>query len=504
MTIARKTRILLTTGAAAAIVAGAAAFLPTAWHSPANAATPPEPPATSSRAAAPVSSPAITGLPDFSPLVERYGPAVVNITVKQDVKTAMRGPPGMGGPDDDEQQALPFFFRGLPMMPRRQPVMGEGSGFIIDSSGLILTNAHVVDDADRVTVKLTDKREFTAKVLGKDKQTDVAVLKIEAKDLPTVVMGDSADLKVGQWVLAIGSPFGFENTVTAGIVSAKGRALPDDTYVPFIQTDVAVNPGNSGGPLFNLQGQVVGINSQIFSRTGGYEGLSFAIPIDVALRVQRELVANGHVSRGWLGVSIQGMSRELAASFGLDQPRGALVASVQPDSPAARAGLKTGDVITEYDGQAIGEASDLPPLVGATAVGSSAKLKVLRDGKEKMLSARVEQLADADVATGKPGPADKSHASLGVAVADLSPEQRARLGLDAGGVVVTAVGDGPAADAGIRPGDVLLRLGQTEIRDTRQLRELVTKVPTDKPIPILVRRGESTIFLALEPLSRNG
>ncbi|MCC7490366.1 MAG: trypsin-like peptidase domain-containing protein, partial [Gammaproteobacteria bacterium] len=295
MTIARKTRILLTTGAAAAIVAGAAAFLPTAWHSPANAATPPEPPATSSRAAAPVSSPAITGLPDFSPLVERYGPAVVNITVKQDVKTAMRGPPGMGGPDDDEQQALPFFFRGLPMMPRRQPVMGEGSGFIIDSSGLILTNAHVVDDADRVTVKLTDKREFTAKVLGKDRQTDVAVLKIEAKDLPTVVMGDSADLKVGQWVLAIGSPFGFENTVTAGIVSAKGRALPDDTYVPFIQTDVAVNPGNSGGPLFNLQGQVVGINSQIFSRTGGYEGLSFAIPIDVALRVQRELVANGHV-----------------------------------------------------------------------------------------------------------------------------------------------------------------------------------------------------------------
>ncbi|MCL4776696.1 MAG: DegQ family serine endoprotease [Gammaproteobacteria bacterium] len=502
MTIARKTRILVTTGAAVAIVAGAAAFLPTAWHSPANAAIPPEPPATSSGAAAPVSI-SSTGLPDFSPLVERYGPAVVNITVKQEVKTAMRDMPGMGGPDDELQQFGPFFFRGMPM-PRRQPVVGQGSGFIIDASGLILTNAHVVDDADRVTVKLTDKREFTAKVLGKDRQTDVAVLKIDASNLPTVVMGNASDLKVGQWVLAIGSPFGFENTVTAGIVSAKGRALPDDNYVPFIQTDVAVNPGNSGGPLFNLQGQVVGINSQIFSRTGGYEGLSFAIPIDVALRVQRELVANGHVSRGWLGVSIQGMSRELAASFGLDQPRGALVAQVQPDSPAARAGVQTGDVIVEYDGHAIGEASDLPPLVGETAVGSSAQLKVIRNGKEKVLTARVEQLADASGDSDQPAAADRSHASLGVAVADLSPEQRAQIGIESGGVVVTAVGDGPAADAGIRRGDVLLRLGGTEIRNSRQLRELVAKTPADKPIPILVRRGDNTLFLALEPSSRNG
>ena len=504
MSTGLKARVLLTTGVVAAIVVGAAAILPTAWHSPASAAIPPGPTATSPAAAAPVFA-STTGLPDFSALVERYGPAVVNITVKQEVKTAAGGaPPGMpgfGGPDDD--QLLPFFFRGMPAPPR-QPVMGEGSGFIISADGLVLTNAHVVDDATQVTVKLTDRREFTAKVLGKDRQTDVAVLKIDAKDLPTVVMGNSDDLKVGQWVLAIGSPFGFENTVTAGIVSAKGRALPDDTYVPFIQTDAAVNPGNSGGPLFNLRGEVVGINSQIFSRTGGYQGLSFAIPIDVAMRVQQELVATGHVSRGWLGVGIQGMSRELAASFGLDHPRGALVSQVQPESPAARAGLKAGDVIVEFDGHPIVDASDLPPLVGAATVGGSARLKVIREGKERVLTAKVEQLAEASSQDANPAGTDKTHGSLGVAVADLSPEQRAQLGLQSGGVLVTAVGDGPAAEAGIRRGDVLLRLGQSDIKDTRQLRELVAAAPADKPIAILVRRGDNTLYLALGSLSRNG
>ncbi len=501
------TKVLFTTGIVAAAIVGVAAVLPMAWHSPASAAPVTGTPATSSATAAPVSATMRAGLPDFSALVERYGPAVVNITVKQEMKTAVRGPmpgmPGMGDPDDDEQQFMPFFFRGMPM-PRRQPMMGEGSGFIIDADGLILTNAHVVDDADQVTVKLTDKREFTATVLGKDRQTDVAVLKIEAKNLPTVVLGNPDDLKVGEWVLAIGSPFGFDNSVTAGIVSAKGRALPDDTYVPFLQTDVAVNPGNSGGPLFNLDGKVVGINSQIFSRTGGYEGLSFAIPIDVAMRVQQELVATGHVSRGWLGVGIQGMSRELASSFGLDQPRGALVAQVQPDSPAARAGVKVGDVIVEFDGHAIAEASDLPPLVGTTAIGSSTPLKVMRDGREKSLTVKVEQLAEAGAEDGKPVANDRSHGSLGVAVADLSPEQRGRLGLEAGGVVVTAVGDGPADEAGIRRGDVLLRFGQSEIRNTRQLQELVAAAPANKPIPILVQRGENTLYLALEPLSRKG
>ncbi len=440
----------------------------------------------------------IQGLPDFSPLVERYGPAVVNITVKQQVKT--RSPfPDFG----DEESPFAPFFRGMPMPPR-QPMMGEGSGFIVDADGLILTNAHVVDDASEVTVKLTDKREYVAKVLGKDTQTDVAVLKIKASGLPTVKLGDPDQLKVGQWVVAIGSPFGFENTVTAGIVSAKGRSLPDETYVPFIQTDVAVNPGNSGGPLFNLSGEVVGINSQIFSRSGGYQGLSFAIPIDVAMHVQKELAANGHVTRGWLGVGIQGMSRQLAESFGLDQPHGALVSQVQPDSPADKAGLKTGDVILEFDGHAIGDSADLPPIVGNTPVGSNAKIKVLRDGHEKVLTAEIEQLADQDSGAPGSGEPGQPHGSLGVAVADLTPQQRSELGIENGGVVVTAVGEGPAADAGIRRGDVLLRLGQSKIENARQLKELVAAAPANKPIPILVRRGDNTLFLALEPTSRNG
>ena len=495
-------RLLFTTGAAVALSVGAAAILPTAWHSPASAANPPEP-STASAAAAPVlsnASPPIQGLPDFSPLVERYGPAVVNITVKQEMKTA--GRPQMPGFDEDNP-FMPFFFRGMPPQMPRHPTTGEGSGFIVGSDGLILTNAHVVDDASEVTVKLTDKREFTAKVLGTDPQTDVAVLRIKADKLPTVRLGSPDNLKVGQWVVAIGSPFGFENSVTAGIVSAKGRALPDETYVPFIQTDVAVNPGNSGGPLFNLQGEVVGINSQIFSRTGGYQGVSFAIPIDVAMRVQKELVANGHVSRGWLGVGIQGMSADLARSFGLDQPRGALVAQVQPDSPAAKAGVKTGDVIVDFDGHRIDDSSDLPPLVGATPVGSDAKVTVLRDGRERTLTVRIAQLASNDEDEGtQEGPAARG--GLGVAVADLSKEQRSELGIESGGVVVTDVGDGPAAEAGIRRGDVLLRLGQSDIENTRQLKELVASAPKDKPLAILVRRGPNTLFLALEPLSRNG
>jgi serine protease Do len=429
--------------------------------------------------------------------VERYGPAVVNITVSQAAKTDTRAPfPG------DAEPFMPYF-RGAPG-PRR-PVVGEGSGFIVSADGLILTNAHVVDGASEVRVKLTDRREFDAQVLGTDEQTDVAVLRIEARDLPTVRLGDPDVLKVGEWVLAIGSPFGFENTVTAGIVSAKGRALPDETYVPFIQTDVAVNPGNSGGPLFNLAGEVVGINSQIFSRTGGYEGVSFAIPIDVAMHVQKELVANGRVSRGWLGVGIQGMSRELATGFGMEHPRGALVSQVTPGSPADKAGLRVGDVILAYDGTAINDSSDLPPLVGATPVGGRAKLGILRDGREKTLTAEIEQLAaSGDAAPADAGAAAGKRGGLGVAVADLTPAQRADLGLDHGGVVVTAVGDGPAAEAGIRRGDVLLRLGTAEIENARQLGDLVAGAPRDKPIPILVRRGENTLYLAVEPLSRNG
>ena len=488
----RVKKFSIATGTVAAIAIGAAAILPSAWLSPANAAIPQ---ASRTAAAVPVSP----ALPDFSAMVERYGPAVVNITIKQERKTAQRALP------DEFDGDTPFapFFRGTPRSAPRGPTFGEGSGFIISNDGVILTNAHVVDGADEVTVKLTDRREFVAKVLGSDEQTDVAVLQIDAKDLPTVELGDPAKLKAGQWVIAIGSPFGFENTVTAGIVSAKGRSLPDDTYVPFIQTDVAVNPGNSGGPLFNLAGEVIGINSQIFSRTGGYEGVSFAIPIDVAMGVQQQLVANGRVSRGWLGVGIQPLSRELAEGFGLAQPRGALVAQVTPGSPAERAGLQTGDVILQFDGQAVNDSGDLPPIVGRTAVGRSVGLTVLRDGREKSITVRIGELPTSQETLAKAEP-DRVRGSLGVAVADLTSEQRESLGLESGGVVVTRIGDGPAAEAGVRRGDVLLRVGANRIESAAQLSDLVASAPEGKRVPLLIRRGENTLYLALGPLSRSG
>jgi serine protease Do len=476
-----------------------ATILPTAWHSPAIAESP-KPPAASA-AAAPAPPTALQALPDFSGLVERYGPAVVNITVKQNVRTTGRSDFPFPGFDEDSPFAP--FFRGFPVPQPNLPLRGQGSGFIVAGDGLILTNAHVVDDASEVTVKLTDRREFVAKVVGTDRQTDVAVLKIDARELPTVQLGDPQELKVGQWVFAIGAPFGFENTVTAGIVSAKGRALPAETYVPFIQTDVAVNPGNSGGPLFNLRGEVVGINSQIFSRSGGWQGVSFAIPIDVAVRVQNDLVATGRVSRGWLGVGIQGMTRDLAEGFGLDQPRGALVSQVMPDSPAEEAGVKAGDVIVEFDGRAIQDASDLPPLVGSTPVGNSAKIKVLRDGREKVLTVKVAQLAASD-AGDTPDGDTPGHSGLGIAVADLTKEQREEAGIATGGVVVTQVSEGPAAEAGIRRGDVLLRFGQKRIENAQQLRELIAAAPAGKSVPVLVRRGENTLFLAVAPGARSG
>jgi serine protease Do len=442
-------------------------------------------------------------LPDFSGLVSQYGPAVVNITVKQAVKTSAH-PRVMPFPGFDDDSPFAPFFRGMPLPgPSQRILRGEGSGFIVASDGLLLTNAHVVDDATDVTVKLTDKREFTAKVIGVDKQTDVAVLRINAKNLPVVKLGNPDELKVGQWVVAIGSPFGFENSVTAGIVSAKGRSLPDETYVPFIQTDAAVNPGNSGGPLFNLRGEVVGINSQIFSRSGGYQGVSFAIPIDVAMRVEKELVANGRVSRGWLGIGIQGLNQQLAQSLGLDQARGALVAQVQPNSPAERAGVKTGDVIIEFNGHEIRDSSDLPPLVGATPVGNNATIRLLRDGKEKVLNAVVARLADNKNRQDEPA-AGEERGGLGIAVADLSKQQREELGLASGGVVVTEIEEGPAAEAGIRRGDVLLQFGQKDIQNARQFKQLIAAAKPGQPVPLLVRRGPNTLFFAVEPAVRDG
>ena len=343
-------------------------------------------------------------LPDFSAMVRAYGPAVVNITTKGMVKTSarggqLRGLPGFGG-DGDGDDPFSQFFRQFPQQQQPdQAVRGEGSGFILGADGVILTNAHVVADAKEVTVKLTDRREFTAKVIGQDTTSDIAVLKIDAHDLPTVKVGDASQLQVGEWVVAIGSPFGFENSVTQGIVSAKGRTLPDGSYVPFLQTDVAINPGNSGGPLFNLDGEVVGINSQIYTRSGGFQGVSFSIPIDVAMNVSKQLQATGHVSRGKLGVTIQAINQDLAKSFGLDKPQGALVANVEKDSPAERAGIEPGDVILKLDGTPIDETAQLPAAVAAMQPGSKIKLTVWREGREKELTAKLDQMGDKEVAS---------------------------------------------------------------------------------------------------------
>src|SRR5262245_59175388 len=399
-------------------------------------------------AAAPVAAPAAL-LPDFTALVESQGPAVVNITVTQRAAAAS-GPRDLPFRQDDPMYE--FFRRFQIPLPDAQPTprQGQGSGFIITSDGTILTNAHVVADAAELTVKLTDRREFKGKVLGVDRRTDVAVVKIDATGLPTVKLGDPSKLKVGEWVAAIGSPFGLENTVTAGIVSAKARSLPDEGYVPFIQTDVAINPGNSGGPLFNMAGEVVGINSQIYSRTGGYMGLSFSIPIDVAVKIKDDLVRFGKVNRGRIGVSIQGVTRDLAESFGLDRPRGALVSTVEPGGPAEKAGLKSGDVIVAVDGKAIDQSVDLPRIIGETPPGAAIALQVWRKDAKQTLRVTVGEMPSGQVAAA-PAAERIKPAKLGVAVRSLSTEERKTLGVDAG-VVVEQV-EGAAAKAGILQGD---------------------------------------------------
>ena len=441
-------------------------------------------------------APGVAALPDFSGLVEQYGPAVVNISVTSDGhKVASR--------DQDEDEDSPGmnelppqlrnfpFFRNLPMpqMPRG-PMHGVGSGFIVNSDGIILTNAHVVDDADEVTVKLTDRREFKAKVLGADKTTDIAVLKIDAKNLPTVKIGNAESTKVGEWVVAIGQPFGFENTVTSGIVSAKARALPQDSYVRFIQTDAAVNPGNSGGPLFNMRGEVIGVNSQIFSRSGGFQGLAFAIPIDVAMQVTDEIQQHGKVSHGKLGITIQEVNQGLADNFGLKSPAGALVSSVQKESPGAKAGLQPGDVILKFNGQVINRSTDLPPLVASMKPGTAATLEVWRDGKAKELSATVGRLDEERVAMG----GDKSElgkGKLGVAVRPLSAEEKRSTELE-NGVVVQDVA-GAAAKAGVRPGDVIVAINNTPVKSPEQLQELIGKA--GKTVALLVQRDDARIFI---------
>jgi len=435
-------------------------------------------------------------LPDFSVLVEQYGPAVVNISVVSDGRKVASHGEDQDDDDSPGSDALPPqlrnspFFRNFPMpqMPRQGPMRGVGSGFIVSSDGVILTNAHVVADADEVTVKLTDRREFKAKVLGSDKTTDIAVIKIDAKNLPTVKIGDPDATKVGEWVVAIGQPFGFENTVTSGIVSAKARALPQDSYVRFIQTDAAVNPGNSGGPLFNLRGEVIGINSQIFSRSGGFQGLAFAVPIDVAMQVKDEIQQHGKVSHGKLGITIQEVGQGLADNFGLKSPAGALVSSVQKDSPGAKAGLQPGDVILKFNGKEISRSSDLPPLVATLKPGTSATLEVWRDGKTKELTANVGSLDEGRVATADKAELGKGR--LGVAVRPLSPEEKRSTDLE--GVVVQDVA-GAAARAGVRAGDVIVAVNNTPVKSPEQLKEIITKA--GKTVALLVQRDDARIFI---------
>jgi serine protease Do len=475
--------------ASVALPAGALYLYGTAPHAQENHAAVP---VAAAQAAAPTaSSPAARyGLPDFTALVDRYGGAVVNISVKGTVKTSDEQPmlPGFG-PDDPIQQ----FFHGFPGMPPHGsvPMRGEGSGFIVGSNGIILTNAHVVDNADKVTVKLKDRREFEAKVVGKDKDSDVAVLKIDAKNLPTVRLGKPGDVKVGQWVVAIGAPFGFDNSVTAGIVSALGRNLPDD-YVPFIQTDVAINPGNSGGPLFNMNGEVVGINSQIYSRSGGYEGVSFAIPIDVAMDVSRQLQANGHVTRGRLGVGIQDVNQALAESFGLDTPHGALVSNVESGGPAAKAGLKSGDVILAFNGQTIDTAGQLPSIVAATAPGTSVDLKVWRDRSARDVTVKLGQMNDQTEVADNNAPSGSGR--LGLTVRPLSPQEQREANVN-GGLVVEG-SNGAAADAGIQPGDIVLSANGAPTRNVAELRKIVSG--SKDHVALLVQRGDTRIFVPVE------
>jgi serine protease Do len=492
MTSALKNTRLVVALLAAGAIGGAGVGAFNTLHPAALAAAP-----SALVSAGPVSSAA---LPDFSQITERYGPAVVNISVTGTTRVSNDSPLAQG--DDDEGAPVdPFFefFRrfqpgqGRPGMPQQEtPTRGQGSGFIVSADGIVLTNAHVVRGAKEVTVKLTDRREFRARVLGADARTDVAVLKIDAGNLPVVTLGKTSDLKVGEWVLAIGSPFGFENTVTAGVVSAKGRSLPDDSTVPFIQTDVAINPGNSGGPLFNARGEVVGINSQIYSRSGGYQGVSFAIPIDVAGRIKNQIVANGKVEHARLGVMVQEVNQAFADSFKLDKPEGALVSNVEKGGPADKAGLQAGDVIRKANGQAIVSSGDLPAVIGLAAPGDSFKLEVWRQGAARELTARLGK-ADQKVAQAASPKDSAAQGKLGLALRPLQPDEQQEAGVDSGLLVQQA--SGPAAQAGVQSGDVLVSVNGTPVRSTEQVRALVAR--SDKSVALLIQRGDSRIFVPL-------
>jgi len=444
--------------------------------------------------------PLVTGLPDFTALVKKEAPAVVNISTVTRRERSQQS----------QLDQLPEMFRrffdefGGPGGPGGGPAPRSeteslGSGFIISSDGYVLTNYHVVGEADEIVVRLQDRRELDAELIGSDPQSDLALIKVDASDLPVVDIGSSDDLQVGEWVLAIGAPFGFDSAVTAGIVSAKGRSLPTDNYVPFIQTDVAINPGNSGGPLFNLNGQVVGINSQIVSRSGGYMGLSFAIPIDLAMDVADQLKETGEVSRGWLGVLIQEVDRDLAESFGLDKPMGALVAQVQSGSPAAEAGLQPGDVIIAFNGREIQRSAQLPKWVGALKAGTEAEMTVVRDGDEKTLEVTVGELPDNPQAgmAGQPDQDQGESDKLGLEVRAASAAELARVKADHG-VVITGVQDGPAARAGLSSGDLLVSLNGKPVDSLDAYREIAADLPDEGTVPALVNRDGNARFVAIK------
>ena len=432
-------------------------------------------------------------LPDFTELAEKQGPAVVNVSTTQTVQ-AQQGIPQLPFSEDDP--FYEFFKRFAPPVPREFESKSLGSGFIISSDGYLLTNAHVVADADEVTVKLTDKREFKAKVIGSDRRTDVALLKIDATGLPKVTLGDPAKLKVGEWVVAIGSPFGFENSVTAGIVSAKGRSLPQENFVPFIQTDVAINPGNSGGPLFNLKGEVVGINSQIYSRTGGFMGLSFAIPIDAAMDVTEQLRTTGKVSRGRIGVVIQEVTKELADSFGLSKPVGALINSVEKASPADKAGLEPSDVILKFDDKTVNSSADLPRIVGSTKPGSKVTVQIWRKGASKDISLTIGEIPADEKVAQRSGKRSKTPDNrLGITLSDLTADQRSELGIR-GGILVEDV-QGTAARAGIRRGDIILAVNNQDVKSVDQFSQLIGKYDKGRNIALLVRRGDNALYIPL-------
>ncbi|WP_246261557.1 DegQ family serine endoprotease [Thiomicrorhabdus cannonii] len=453
-----------------------------------NVVNPPSPAASSA-------TPQFYGLPDFSQLAEDNSPVVVNISTTKKIQRS--GHPGVPGMPDE---LLRYFFgipgmKPMPEQPQEDEVHSLGSGFIISEDGYILTNNHVIDGADDIVVRMSDRKEWKAQVVGSDPRTDVALLKIDAKGLQSAKIGSSKGLKVGQWVLAIGEPFGLDYTVTHGIVSALGRALPDDSYVPFIQTDVSINPGNSGGPLFNLAGEVVGINSQIYSKSGGSMGLSFSIPIDIAMNVANQLMDSGKVARGFLGVQVQEVTSNLSKSFGLEAPTGALVGQTYPDTPAERAGIRAGDIILEFNGQKVEKSSDLPPMVGMAKINEPIKVVLLRQGKRMNLTVKLTEMDKAEqLASAQMG--EVKNDRLGASVEALTKDELDALNLPFG-VKVTAVRDGAAKTAGIRPGDVIVTIDFQPVKSVDALRQIVKEAQPGRSLPVRVVRNKRSLFLPL-------